>query len=140
MHISLTKTGNTPKSYINSGQYYKSGTPPYLWFVSKNNKTENGYTPDFCALKYNKQKYLYVYIFYDFSRPSILRTTFFKQITDDDLICFYDGNHCAVLSDNKINACLYDYETESIIMNNEILDSDDIGGDLCCANLTVKGK
>lgn len=139
MHISLTKRGNSPKSYMNKGTYYKSGIPPYEWFISKNNKTEDKYTPDFCALKYDKQKYLYVFIFYDFSRTSVLRSTFFKQISEDDVVCFYDGNHCAVLSNNKITACKYDYESECLISDdNEMLDSDDIGGDLCYANLTIK--
>ena len=140
MHISLTTQDKPPKSSMNSGKYYKSGTPPYEWYVCKGNKTEN-YKPSFCAMKYDKQKYLYVFIFYDISRNTILRKAFFDQIDENDVICFYDANHCAVLSNNLIKSCRYDYESESIISSdNVILDSDDIGGDLCFANLTEKNK
>lgn len=136
MHIVLTKVGNAPKNFTNSGKYCGSGMKPNEWYICKSNKPDAKYTPDYCALKYEKQKYLYIYMFTDFSHTSTLREIFLKQIEEDDIVCFFDGNQCAVLSNHLIGVCKYDYETECVISDDgELLDSDDVGGDLCFADL-----
>lgn len=147
-HISLTfETFPDDYELLESDRFNKFEETPNTWFLHQNdpcntliNEKEtrtgfsvgiseiSGYKPDYCCMQYNNQKYLYVFIFYDFSKGSDLRRIFLSFIGDDDTVNFYDKNQVAILSHKIMEN--YDFEIESFVKNNEEINSDDIGGSL----------
>ena len=120
-----------PEKYLMSGKINKFEQTPSAWYI----QTNLTYNPDYSALPYSNQKYLYMFLFYDFSVDSFLRRQFLDLIGKEEIVSFYDKNQCIVLSNKKIH--FYDYDKENFFNNDGELfpSSDDIHGNLTCAIL-----
>lgn len=125
MIISITYD-NYPQEFIKEGSLSKLNCGGSNTFYLQN---ELDYIPDYTSMKYNEEKYIYQFMFYDFSEDSILRRIFFNLVTNET-ISFYEKNQCCVLSNKKLD--FYDYENETVYENGVELEGDDIGGSLCC--------
>ena len=125
MIISITYE-NHPEDVIKDGYLSRSNCGgPNNFFI----QTKLDYVPDYTSMEYNNEKYIYQFLFYDFSKDSKLRKIFFNLV-GDETVSFYEKNQCCVLSNKELD--FYDYETESVYENGVELGGDDIGGDLCC--------
>lgn len=127
--ISLTFEQYT-ENYIKTGELFKHNQTPNTYFI----QNELDYKPDYGSLPYNGEKYMYQFLFYDFSNDSQLRQTFFQFITNDEILLFYEQNQCMVLSNRTPKN--YECEDENFYCDlGYPNDSDDLGGCLNCAVL-----
>ena len=123
--ISLTFDEH-PEWYIKSGKYFRSNQKANTFYI----QDDLNYEPDYTSMKYNNEKYLYVFLFYDFSENSLLRRIFLQLLTTETA-SFYEKNQCAVLSDKKLD--FYDYEEENVIYEGVEYYDNDLGGALTSA-------
>lgn len=117
---------NHPDEYVKKSNLFKLNCGGPNTFYLQN---ELDYIPDYTSMKYNGEKYIYQFIFYDFSEDSVLRRIFFELVTDET-VSFYEKNQCCVLSNKELD--FYNYETESVYDGDIELGGDEIGGALCC--------
>ena len=124
MIITLT-FDNIPNDYIKDGELHRYNQTPNTFFIQKT----LDYIPDYTTMEYKGEMFIYVFLFQDFSKDSLLRKIFFSFVQDETL-SFYDKNQCAILSNKKLS--YYDNKTECIMRGDEIVECDELGGDLTC--------
>ena len=126
MIISLTFS-NYPIKFISEHEFYKHNQSPNMAYI----QNELDYIPDYTHMKYNGQKYLYVFLFYDYTEYSQLKDILLSSFNEDDIFSFYEKNQLAILSNKSIP----DYDNETELFTGDFLGGDDTGGDLTCAIL-----
>lgn len=107
-----------PLDYNKCGEYFRQnhGGGVSCYIIDK--PTDEGIV----CMKYNGEKYLYVFLFYDFNANSTLKQTL--QLFKDYK---YVHNQAFVLSNVKLEN--YDYANESF--------TDELGGNLCNVIFTI---
>ncbi len=81
------------------------------------------------TLEYNNEKYLYVFIFYDYFEDSLLKTKYlnFLENNTDSIVGFIDENMSVIISNKLMNN--YDIDQEADLNDeSEIIDGDEMGG------------
>lgn len=126
MILSLTFS-TYPVKFISEHEFNKYNQSSNTAYIQ--NKLD--YIPDYTHFEYNGEKYLYVFLFYDFTEYSKLKDIFISHFNSEDKISFYSENQIAILSNKKVP----DYDNEEELFTGDFLGGDDIGGDLTCAIL-----
>lgn len=119
--------------YIKEGILNKDSCGgPNTFYIHK--ELNYSYIPDYCTMVYSEEKYLYMFLFYNFDEDSIIKDIFNKYFNSNDNINRYDDNQIAVLSNKIIDE--YIYKDENLIVDGEpSWGSDQVGGNLICAIL-----
>ena len=80
-------------------------------------------------MEYKDEMFLYVFLFQDFSKYSMLRKIFLFMV-NKETVSFYGVNQCAILSNKKFS--FYDNKNENVIIDGKIIEYDELGGNLKC--------